>query len=145
MPLLRVVENEDAHGAIVSAAMAAHTAIVAERGTSGEAQLLEIIRELAGEANQVAVPIQDIADRFAVRFGTDYERPITSRWIGTMLRRRLHMAPYKSHGRYVLSVADRVKLDTLCERYGLSAEDAQPSEPWKLAGGDGDVGTTFRS
>ena len=144
MPLLRVVENREARDAIVGAATAAHRAIVAERGTSSEAQLLEIIRELAGEANKVAVPIQDIADRFAVRFGTDYERPVTPRWIGAMLRRRLHMAPYKSHGRYVLSVADRVKLETLCDRYGLSAADAQTPEPWKPEGGDGDVGTTLR-
>jgi hypothetical protein len=143
MPLLRVVEDAKARDAIVSAATAAHMSIVAERGISTEAQLLEIIRELACEAHKVSVPIQDIADRFSTRFGVDYERAITSRWIGGMLRRRLHLAPYKSHGRYVLSVADQTKLETLYDRYGLTSEDAEAFEPWKSEGGDGDMGTTL--
>jgi hypothetical protein len=142
MPLLNIVDDEAARANILGMATTAHESIVAERGLSTEAQLLEIIRELAGEANKEAVPILDITSRFAVRFGAEYERPISPRWIGTVLRKRLHLAPYKSNGRYVLSVVDREKITTLCDRYGLGAEAEILPAPWEGDEGQGDMGTT---
>ena len=144
-PLLSIVDEPAARDAVTGFATAAHDGIVAERGLSMEAQLLEVVRELAAGGRSIAVPIRDITARFAERFGSEYARPITARWIGAIFRRRLHLMPYKSHGRYVLAVGDTTMLGTLYERYGIcdakqSADgpsDADPAE-----GGHGDVGTT---
>jgi len=143
MPLIAVVDDDAARAAILGMAARADETIAAERGLSTEAQLLEILRELAGEAHKETVPIQEVAERFASRFHAEYERPITPRWIGTLLRRRLHLSPYKSHGRYVISVVDKKKLTTLYDRYGLSAEGEGPSAPQQSSGGEGDMGTTL--
>ncbi len=140
-PLLSIVDDPETVAAITDAAAAIHGTMIAERGLSTEAQLLEVVRELAGEAHRLAVPIRDIADRFASRFGSDHERPITPRWIGTVLRRRLHLAPYKTHGRYVLPVADRARLAWLYERYGVAGDEEPAFAPWRSGGGQGDMGT----
>ena len=142
IPLMSIVDDEEARSAIVSFAMAAQEVIAADRGLSTEAQLLEIIRELAGEAHREVMPLLDITDRFRVRFEADYQRPITPRWIGTVLRQRLHMAPFKRNGRYVLSVIDRPRLQMLYDRYGLVAEADDQLPLWQSNEGHGDVGTT---
>jgi hypothetical protein len=121
-PLLTLVDDDATRAAILENVSAGYEALVAERTQSTEAHLLEIIRELIREVHKTVVPILTIADRFSARHGAAYERPITPRWIGTLLRQRLHLMPYRSHGRYVLPVTDT--LTALYERYGL-ADDTQ--------------------
>jgi hypothetical protein len=143
-PLLSIIENPEAREALVGFARAAYDGIVAERGLSTEAQLLEVVRELAATGEAQPIAIGDIANRFAERFGTEYTRPITPRWVGAILRRCLHLSPHKSHGRYVLSVSDAAVLAALYGRYGLSlhAEEAiEAGEADGIGGGHGDVGT----
>ena len=141
-PLLSIIEDPTAKDALRAAATSADEMLVAERGLSSEAQLLEIIRELSGEAHKFVLPIGEIADRFGARFRHEYERPITPRWVGGILRRRLHLAPYKSHGRFVLSL-DPARLNALYERYGITGATLVTLYPWKSEGGEGDVGTTL--
>jgi hypothetical protein len=102
-----------------------------------EAQLLDVIRELLGSEATTTLAIGDIRARFIERFGAEYTRPITPRWIGSLLRQRLHLSPYKSHGRYVLPVFDKAQLATLFSRYGISDEQSPDRSD---APGDGDEG-----
>jgi hypothetical protein len=120
LPLLGIVDDDAARAALIAFATSAQAGALADRGQSTEAQVLEVIRELSGEAHKEAVPVNEIALRFEVRFGAEYERPITPRWIGALLRQRLHLTPYKSNGRYLLPVAGAHRLDGLYERYGLA-------------------------
>lgn len=143
-PLLSIVEAPAARIAVLKFATAAHDGILAERGLSMEAQLLEVVRELADREESFVVPIRDITSRFAKRFGREYARPITARWIGAIFRRRLHLVPYKSHGRYVLPVRDSTMLGTLYERYGIGEPETSAPEPSATDPGEarhGDVGT----
>ena len=142
-PLLTIVDDPTSREALVRFARATHDGIVAERGLTTEAQLLEIVRELADSGTATAIAIGDIAARFVERFASEYERPITPRWIGTILRRRLHLSPYKSHGRYILSI-DATGLAALYDRYGISGENGNTlnaSDPNADQGGHGDMGT----
>lgn len=129
VPLLSIVDDDAARDAMVQFATMAQEGVAADRGLSIEAQVLEIVRELSGEAHRQAVPIIEIAERFAARFGAEYDRPVSPRWIGTTLRQRLHLTPYKSNGRYVLLVADGARLELLYERYRLAR-----NEPGRLPG-----------
>jgi hypothetical protein len=54
------------------------------------------------------------------RYGDEYDRPITNRWIGGILRKRLNIQTYKSHGVYVVPINERPKIELLCGRYGVS-------------------------
>jgi hypothetical protein len=142
-PLLSGVDDAAARDALVGFARGVHAGILAERGLTTEAQLLDVVHELAGSAAAPVLGIGEIAGRFAERFAREYERPITPRWIGTILRRRLHLAPYKSHGRFVLAI-DPAQLAALYDRYGISdATDnsATPRDAGTEPGGHGDMGT----
>lgn len=137
IPLLSITDDAASQAALIEFASTAQSFISAERGLSLENQILEIIRELGGEVHKEAVPLLDIAQRFSARFGQDYERPISSRWIGTMIRQRLHLTPYKSNGRYLVGVTDSARLQALYKRYGLTLD-----EPLQTGyQGDGDLGS----
>ena len=123
LPLLSIVDDERVRSTMVTFATAAQNSTAVERGMSTEAQVLEIVRELSGEAHREAIPLIEIAQRFAVRFAAEYERPIAPRWIGSILRHRLHLAPYKSHGRFLLAVLDNPQLAQVYERYGLTIDE----------------------
>jgi len=60
-----------------------------------------------------------LEDGTMVRYGAEYDRPITNRWIGSILKKRLNVQTYKSHGVYVVPVTERSKVALLCKRYGI--------------------------
>ena len=141
LPLLELVDDPPVRQELVKFARAAHEGIIAERGLTTEAQLLEVIRELLQSEAATALSIGDIQARFVERFGAEYARPVTPRWIGSLLRRRLHLSPYKSHGRYVLPALDKEQLAFLCDRYGISDDQSPEVGSGNAGGGDGDEGT----
>lgn len=119
VPLLSVMEDEEARQSLRQLARGSYSKIVAERGLSTEAQLLSIIRDMAKATEKLSLPISQLATRFLEVHGADYGGRVSPRWIGTILRRRLHLSPVKSHGVYVLPLTDSVRLHALYVRYGL--------------------------
>jgi hypothetical protein len=87
--------------------------LVAERGLLVEAQVLEILAELMGRSQRPVVPVSEIATGLIERYGEEYERPITNRWVGSILRKRLNIRTYKSHGVYVVPMQERSKIELL--------------------------------
>lgn len=140
LPLLEIVDDPAVRNTLVGFARAAHDEMIAARGLTMEAQLLEVIRELLASEAATTLPVGDISARFAERFGAEYTRPITPRWIGALLRRRLHLAPYKSHGRFVLPLFDKARLTVLYSRYGISDEESSERDGANVGGGVGDEG-----
>ena len=63
------------------------------------------------------------------RYGEDYERKITPKWIGWIIRRRLKLATEKRHGTFVIGASEGPKLDRLYERYGIDKEAGRGPEP----------------
>jgi hypothetical protein len=93
--------------------------LVADRGFDIEAQLLEVIRDLAAGEGQLGV--KEIAECFAERFGADFDRPVTAKRIGGIIRRKLGLVPEKRHGVFVIPVGERGKLGRLYEKYGVES------------------------
>lgn len=129
-PLLAMVRDPKAKHRILNIAKGKSGRLQAERSASVEAQLVEIIRERKEQGLQLGV--KDVAEAFGDRHGSDYQRPITPKWIGTQLRKRLSLVPMKSNGVFVLSSNDP-KLDALFERYAdgdvqLDIETSRMSE-----------------
>ncbi|MEY9401861.1 hypothetical protein ABIF79_008236 [Bradyrhizobium japonicum] len=106
----------------------AQLSLVADRGLLVEAQVLEILAELMAGLDRPVVPVADIMAIFIERYGFEYERPITNRWIGSIIRKRLNIRTYKSHGVYVVPTGDRSKIELLCTRYGVSTIGSPPPE-----------------
>jgi hypothetical protein len=125
-PLLSLVQDETTRTEIQALARRYNDALMVERGMDTEAQVLEIIRDMLVQGSG-RLPIKDIADWFADRYGDDYERKVTAKWIGWVLRKRLRLATEKSHGVFMIAESEMSKLDRLFERYGINQEDASVS------------------
>jgi hypothetical protein len=121
LPLLSVVSDEELRGELRSMALNTQLGLIAERGMLVEAQVLEILAQLIGVSHRPVVSVADIVSGLTERYGKEYERPITNKWVGGILRRRLNIHTYKSHGIYVVPISERTKVDILCARYGVQA------------------------
>lgn len=92
--------------------------LVEERSEGAEAQVLEAIRDLVAEGSRLA--IQDITRLFLARYGDQYERRVTPRWIGSLIRRRLGLKPSRTTGVFTLGPEDVARLAALYVRYGVA-------------------------
>ena len=140
LPLLSVVSDPSLRDELRSVAAEAQAGLVAERGLLVEAQVLEILAELITATDRAVVSVADVTVGLIERYGAEYERPITNRWIGGILRRRLNLRTYKSHGVYVVPMTERAKIEALSGRYGVSVIDDISLELTS-----GDVGTSGTS
>lgn len=131
LPLLSIVRDEGARQELRSLARDMQKGLVVERGMQAEAQILEVLADLIENAERTVVAIADVAALLVERYGADYERPITNRWVGGILRKRLNVQTYKSHGVFVVPITERPKVELLCVRYGVDTSQERL----------GDVGT----
>ena len=119
-PLMAVAFDAKARERLYDLAHKASATLRTDRGTTTEAQLLDIICEL--RRDHIPLSMKEIAERFAARFGTNHSRSVTPKWIGSQLRSRLSLLTVKSHGTFVVPNSETAKLDSLFVRYGITAE-----------------------
>ncbi len=103
--------------------------MIAERGMGMEAQILEVIRDiLRSPHGEAGLTIKSITSWFTHRHGTDYEKKLTTKWIGAVIRKKLNLKTYRTREGYVISAQELSKLERLYEKYGvLSSEDENDS------------------
>ena len=142
VPLLSIIEDRKAREDLQSLARQINRDLIADRGMDMEAQILEIIRDLIASGSQ-RLSVKDITDWFTDRHEKDYKRPITTKWIGTTIRKKLHLQTRKSHGVFVIPEEEIHKLNRLYEKYGIdvsetgeaSAKEDSPSSEGLSSGG----------
>jgi len=133
VPLLSIVDDETARAGIRELARAYNREMVGDRAMDTEAHVLEVVKEIiAGEQKP---SINAIASRFMDRHSEDYERKITPKWIGGIIRKRLNLKTQKSHGVFVIPLSEEPKLLRLYERFGIGEAGTVEREET-----DGDVG-----
>jgi hypothetical protein len=129
VPLLSMVADERTRAELQDVMRRYHGELLTDRAMETEAQVLEILHELCSDPDEERVSVAEITQRFTERYGDDYERKVTSRWIGSLLRRRLRLTPYKSDGVFVLALSEktRTKLEELYRKYGVQVPSCGPS------------------
>src|SRR5205807_630461 len=90
------------------------------------AHILEIVRDILASSLDGRLPIKDITSWFVDRHGEDYDKKVTAKWIGSVIRRKLHLKTQKSHGVFLIAPSEKAKLEQLWERYGISSSDEDP-------------------
>jgi hypothetical protein len=129
-PLLATIEDEEAKGRLRDLARGFERQLVADRGMETEAQLLEVIRDLAAAETQLSA--KEITALFADRHEADYDRKVSAKWIGYLLRRKLGLHPEKRHGGiFVIPDSDKAILTRLFEKYGVPTGDMGDVEDMK--------------
>lgn len=120
IPLLSIIDDEGVRREIQDTGKSFDQDLYAERSTSPEAGVLEVVAELFAQGSEHTIPLSKITAAFIGRFGAEHERPVTNRYVGGILRKRLRLLCYKSHGVYAVPVSEKPKVDELCIRYGVS-------------------------
>jgi hypothetical protein len=127
-PLLSVVSDETVRSDLQTLAHEINADLIEDRGLDVEADILAIIQTLLSRAGSRQVSIKDITTELQKRYGSDYDRNITSKWVGGIVRRRLQIKTQKSNGVYVIPLAQRPRLQRLFEKYGLTRQDEKADE-----------------
>ncbi len=128
IPLLSIIDDERLQQEVRESVKSFDQELYAERSASAEAGVLEVLAESLSKAGRANIPVSELTAAFVGRFGKEYERPITNRFIGGILRKRLRLLTYKSHGVYVVPVTEKPKVDQLCIRYGVVERSIETAE-----------------
>ena len=123
IPLLSIIDDEKLREEIRITVRSFDQKLYAERSSSLEAGVLEVLQDLFKQNTSGSIPVSDVTTIFTERFSAEYERPITARIIGGGLRKRLHFITYKSHGVYVIPATEKSKVDDVCSRYGVKERE----------------------
>ena len=118
-PLLSVVEDSQAQEAIRELARQYNREMIADRGMETEAQILEIIRDMLADPFERQLSIKQITSWFIDRHGADYKRTITTKWIGSIVRKKLGLRTVKTREGYFISDSEGPRLEQLFERFGI--------------------------
>lgn len=120
VPLLSVVGDEGARDTIRACAERNDDKNASLRSLSIEAELLETICDLIDEnVGNGSLPVGVIASVLKQRVAGEFERPVTNRYVGQLLRRDLGLFTYKKHGTYVMPASEFAKVKQIAKRYGL--------------------------
>ena len=128
-PLVSVIGDPAARERLAKTLAEYNQDLLEERRESVEAEVLEVIRTIVGKGPEARLAVQDITEGFIARHGKEYERRITPRWIGSIIRRRLGLKPSRSTGVFRLGPEEVAKLASMYERYGLPKEPPKAQEP----------------
>lgn len=124
IPLLSIIDDDRLQEEVRDSVRSFDQELYAERSASPEAGVLEILAEMLSEQGRANIPVAEVTVTFVGRFGQEYDRPVTNRFIGGILRKRLRLLTYKSHGVYVMPATVKPKVDQLCVRYGVIERSA---------------------
>lgn len=116
-PLLSVVNDQNDRKLILSIAEKYSEELKNERSQNIEAQVLSIIKKLSEEKENLS--IKNITTEFFMEYGDYYQRKITAKWIGFIVRKRLNLSTYKSDGIFIIDPSSHHLLPQLYIRYGV--------------------------
>jgi hypothetical protein len=105
---------------------------VEERSEAAEAQVLHVIRDLVAQPG-ARLAIQDITREFLRRYGDEYERRVTPRWVGSIVRRRLGLKPSRTTGIFTLGPEEVARLSALYKRFGIESVGTEVNTPVEQA------------
>lgn len=125
VPLLSIIEDIQAREELREVARQYNREIIVERGMDMEAQILEVIKDMISSSLHPTLSVKDITLWFVDRHGEEYERKITTKWVGSILRKKLSLKTQKSHGIYIIPSSEIPKLARLYEKYGIYPESSQ--------------------
>jgi hypothetical protein len=118
VPLLSIAPTEEMRDTIRRYAELCDERNRSYRALSIEAEIASTILDLfQHEGDDLAVGL--IASALRQRVLGEFERPITPRYVGQVLRRDLGLYTYKRHGTFVLPRSEEGKVGRLAKRYGL--------------------------
>jgi hypothetical protein len=118
-PLMSIIDDQVVRNELQEMAYAYQAQAVSDRSLDMEVQVLEVIQELQLSVLSTELSVKAITTRFIERFEQEYDRKITPRWIGSVIRQRLGLATERRQGVYCIASSEKAKLTRLYQKFGL--------------------------
>lgn len=119
LSLLSLVDDPDVRLAMQAALIEENANTLSERRETLEGAVLVSVVEAFAASGSANVSVRDITDRFNAAHCVEYGGPMSNRWIGHVLRKKLRLATRKSNGIYVVPISEKPKIDVLAARMGV--------------------------
>jgi len=123
LPLLAVIPDSATREVVRQFVEGNQSELKVERSVSPEGMLLEVLLERLRNTPRTTVAVSEITLSLIESFGREFDRPLTPRYVGELLRKRLHIPTFKSHGVFVVPTSVRSQVEVLARRAGIDAED----------------------
>jgi hypothetical protein len=120
-PLLNLIDDAALRAEIQRALLETYQAEQAERREAVEARVVKVVRDAFAAARGGNVSVKDVAERFNREYGREYGGARSNRWIGYIVRARLHLTTRKSVGVYTIPATEKPKIDALAARFQIGA------------------------
>lgn len=134
IPLLSLIEDKGLREEIWTAAGTIEQSLRTIRSVTPEGLVLEILAVLLNTHHGTSISIAQVTLEFQKKHAAAFDRVITERWIGQIIRSKLHLNPYKSHGVYVLPLTVAPKIQHLARSYGIGLEPSLEEPQGKSLG-----------
>ncbi len=121
VPLLSIVKCDDERRRLLEAVASYDNRLASDRTNTAEAGVLGVLGDLFAKTPHSCVPVSAVTELFTRRHGHEFERPVTSKFVGGIIRRRLRLLTVKRHGVYVVPESEAPKVRELAIRYGVVA------------------------
>jgi len=121
-PLLTMIDDPGLRAEIADRLMQEQAEHKYQRRETVEGRVLAILRAAFSESEGAPVNVGAIADRFNAAHGSEYGQPVSTKWIGHIVRKGLRLSTRKSNGVYVVPVFEKPKIDALSARFGVSIQ-----------------------
>ena len=124
-PLLSLVDDEETAARITALLLEQEEELAADRSMQVEALVLEAILRLRekhngkhGEKHKIVahLPLSLIREEVQKSSSGEFDRPLTSRYLGSIIRSKLRMKSFKS-GVYMVTLPEKEDLWRLCDKY----------------------------
>lgn len=126
LSLLSLVDSSALRAEMTDMLIKQQAELVNERSQTVAAQVLRATIEAFSANAGSSVSIREIADGFNARHSGDYNRFLSNKAVGTVLRKRLRLATQKSRGIYVVPASELPKIDVLAKRFGVERLGTSP-------------------
>jgi hypothetical protein len=125
MPLASIIEDQEMLDELRKFAERYNKNIIVERGSQIEAEILQVIVDLAGEGNSKP-QMKEIAELYNNE--QDEGDLITARKVGPIIREKLKLRTGPDSNNTIRLKWDGEKIAKLCERYGIVGTSAGHSD-----------------
>jgi hypothetical protein len=119
VPLLSIAEDNETRNLMRESVRSTGQSLLAERSVSIEAELLAVLLSLIDEYKESSIPMKLIHKEFADRHGNEFDRPLTTRYLASILRRKLSIRIMKSMGVMAIPRSEESRIRVIGRRFGL--------------------------
>lgn len=123
LPLLSLIDDPTLASGVRDYLLAKSARKQEERRNAVEGRMLAAILSAIAEVHGQPVSVGAIAEKFNSVQAGDYRHPVSRKWIGHVIRRKLRLITQKSNGIYVIPLSELSKVEALASSYGIARDE----------------------